>query len=66
MGIFKKGGVMMKITKIEDTSLNLDVQGQGCWSDCYHGGHWELKTSTYTFGCSWISGYMDEIKSFWH
>lgn len=44
---------MMKITKIEDKSLNLDVQGQGCWSDCYIGGHWEAKADYNTFGCVW-------------
>lgn len=44
---------MMKITKIEDKSLNLDVQGQGCWSDCYIGGHWEAKADYSTNGCVW-------------
>lgn len=29
----------MKIKKIEDTSMNLEVKGQGCWSDCYVGGY---------------------------
>lgn len=44
---------MMKITKIEDKSLNLDVQGQGCWDDCYIGGHWESKADKFTPGCVW-------------
>lgn len=39
--------------KILDKSLNLDVQGQGCWSDCYCGPYWENKTSTKKKGCSW-------------
>lgn len=44
---------MVKITKIEDKSLNLDVQGQGCWGDCYIGGHWEKMADKYTLGCVW-------------
>lgn len=44
---------MMKITKIEDKSLNLDVQGQGCWNDCFIGAHWESKANGYTPGCVW-------------
>jgi hypothetical protein len=36
---------MLQITKIEDKTLNLDVQGQGCWNDCFIGEHWELKTA---------------------
>lgn len=44
---------MMKITKIEDKSLNLDVQGQGCWNDCFIGAHWESKANEYTPGCVW-------------
>ncbi|MCR5541241.1 MAG: hypothetical protein K6F71_10580 [Ruminococcus sp.] len=45
----------MKIEKIEDKSLNLDVQGQGCWSDCYVGGHWEEKANSKTNGCIWYN-----------
>jgi len=41
--------------KILDKSLNMDVQGQGCWSDCYIGGYWTNKTSTTKPGCSWHS-----------
>lgn len=44
---------MMKITKIEDKSLNLDVQGQGCWNDCYTGGYWEKMANRDTPGCVW-------------
>lgn len=44
---------MLKIEKIEDKSLNLDVQGQGCWSDCYIGAHWEEKADFNTYGCEW-------------
>lgn len=44
---------MLKITKIEDKSLNLDVQGQGCWNDCYIGAHWEKQANSYTPGCVW-------------
>lgn len=48
---------MLKIEKIEDKSLNLKVQGQGCWSDCWIGGHWELNSSMSTAGCNWIGGH---------
>ncbi|WDV47077.1 hypothetical protein PV797_05090 [Clostridiaceae bacterium M8S5] len=51
----------MKISKIKDTSLNLEIQGTGCWDDCYHGGHWELERSTQTEGCSWYGSYWDWI-----
>lgn len=44
---------MLKIDKIEDKSLNLDVQGQGCHDDCYIGAHWELKANYSTMGCEW-------------
>ncbi|SCX02050.1 hypothetical protein SAMN02910339_00336 [Lachnospiraceae bacterium YSD2013] len=44
---------MLKIEKIEDKSLNLDVQGQGCWDDCFIGEHWEAKSDFKTNGCSW-------------
>ena len=44
---------MLKIEKIEDKSLNLDVQGQGCHDDCYIGAHWELKANFNTMGCEW-------------
>ena len=40
----KGGNVKMKIEKIEDKSLNLDVQGQGCWNDCFIAAHYEQKT----------------------
>lgn len=40
--------------KITDKSLNLDVQGQGCWSDCYFGGQWRCKTSTKTKSCYYV------------
>lgn len=33
----------MEIKKIEDTSMNLEVKGQGCWNDCYVGGYWSGK-----------------------
>ncbi|MDR2044601.1 MAG: hypothetical protein LBQ15_09605 [Clostridium sp.] len=42
---------MLEIQKIEDKSLNLDVQGQGCDDDCYIGAHWELKSDFSTPGC---------------
>lgn len=48
---------MLKIKKIEDKSMNLDVQGQGCWSDCFIGGHWENKSSQHTPGCNWIGDH---------
>ena len=44
---------MLKIEKIEDKSLNLDVQGQGCWDDCFISRHWEAKSDFNTMGCSW-------------
>lgn len=38
---------MLNIKKIQDKSLNLDVKGQGCWSDCLvHTGYYERRTST--------------------
>lgn len=46
---------MLKIEKIEDKSLNLDVQGQWCWDDCYIGAHWEFKADESTMGCVWYN-----------
>ena len=31
----------LKISKIKDKSVNLEVRGQGCWDDCTVYGHWE-------------------------
>lgn len=46
---------MSKVQQIKDKSLNLEVQGQGCWDDCYIAGHWELRASSRTFGCVYYS-----------
>jgi hypothetical protein len=57
---------MLKIEKIEDKSLNLDVQGQGCHDDCYIGAHWELKANFNTMGCEWHNAtYTAESNIFW-
>lgn len=43
--------------KITDKSLNLDVQGQSCWNDCYHPGSWSQKVSSGTSGCVYSGSY---------
>lgn len=59
---------MLKIKKINDKSMNLDVQGEGCWDDCLEmGPHWELKKDFSTKGCVFFrfSSYGPK-KSIWH
>lgn len=56
----------MEIKKIKDTSMNLEVKGQGCWSDCYNGGYWSGKKSTKTNGCSYYDVPNNAKKSVWH
>lgn len=41
------------IQKVRDKSVNLDVQGQGCWDDCVHPSHWENNTSSKS--CVWTA-----------
>ncbi len=48
---------MLTVKKITDKSLNLDIQGQGCWDDCFIAGHWENRSSTSTAGCNWIGDH---------
>ena len=55
----------MKIKKIEDTSMNLEVKGQGCWNDCYVGGYWSGKKSTSTNGCSYYDVPNSAQTNFW-
>jgi len=49
--------------RILDKSLNLDVQGQGCWSDCYRSGFWSLKKSSSTKDCYWTEETYNEYNS---
>lgn len=55
---------MLKIQKIADTSLNMDVQGQGCWDDCYIGAHWENQSNSTQTGCIFYSPYWTLQKNF--
>lgn len=55
----------MEIKKIEDTSMNLEVKGQGCWNDCYVGGYWSGKKSTSTNGCSYYDVPNSAQTNFW-
>lgn len=48
--------------RIEDKSLNMDVQGQGCWDDCAHQGYWITKSSG-TSGCTYSGNYYDMMFS---
>ena len=45
--------------KVEDKSVNLDVQGQGCWDDCTIYGHWENNTSAKS--CNWIGTHTSPV-----
>lgn len=49
-----------QVTKrVEDKSVNLEVQGQGCWSDCTIHGHWENNTSKSK--CNWIATHTSPV-----
>lgn len=54
---------MLKIKKIQNEKYNLDVHGEGCWSDCWVDGYWYHKKSTKTKGCGYRPGQYDSYKS---
>lgn len=39
--------------KITEKPELLDVEGQGCWDDCYIGGHYVNQSTVSQQGCYW-------------
>lgn len=54
---------MLSIKKVNDKTMNLDVQGEGCWSDCYIGAYWEMRVDSKTKGCKKVKAHYNAAKS---
>ncbi|GIP57522.1 hypothetical protein MKX50_17980 [Paenibacillus sp. FSL W8-0186] len=54
----------MKIVKIKDKEINLNVRGQGCDNDCAI-TVWKGKTSSSEKGCWSADGYNAQTTSWW-
>lgn len=61
----KKLDKRVKMKKIKDKSINLDVKGQGCWNDCFHAAHWENNTARNSKNCAYHGkSYNSQINMF--
>lgn len=49
----------LKIKKIKDKNVNLEVRGQGCWDDCTVYGHWENNVDKKN--CVWIEPHTSPL-----
>ncbi len=52
-----------KLRKITEKPELLDVEGQGCWSDCYIGGRWVNQSSVGTKGCNYTGPHYTAYNS---
>lgn len=62
----EKEGENMKIEKIRDKEISLDIKGQGCGNDCFEEKVWVGATNGNTKGCViYENVYTPKTTSWW-